>query len=50
MDMERLPPDYKVEFKSERARWPPLTRMLMSGEMSGYEPKALTAKQKFDRW
>lgn len=24
--------------------------MLMSGEMSGYEPKALTLKQRFNRW
>ncbi|EEA19645.1 hypothetical protein EYB25_009746 [Talaromyces marneffei] len=47
MDMQS---DYKVEFQSERARWPPLTRMLMSGEMSGYVPKELTMKQKFDRW
>ncbi|KAL1984581.1 hypothetical protein VTN96DRAFT_8883 [Rasamsonia emersonii] len=38
------------EVKSERARWPPLTRMLMSGEMSGVEPKELTLKEKFDRW
>lgn len=50
MDMEKFPPEYEVDFKSERARWPPLTRMLMSGEMSTYEPKPLTTKQKFDRW
>ncbi|OKL63600.1 hypothetical protein UA08_02019 [Talaromyces atroroseus] len=50
MDMEKLPPEYDAESKSERARWPPLTRMLMSGEMSNYEPKPLTTKQKFDRW
>ncbi|EER24365.1 hypothetical protein D8B26_005327 [Coccidioides posadasii str. Silveira] len=34
----------------ERARWPPLTRMLMSGEMSGEPPRDLTMKEKFDRW
>ncbi|KAI1919863.1 hypothetical protein LOZ12_005848 [Ophidiomyces ophidiicola] len=34
----------------ERARWPPLTRMLMSGEMSGEPPRNLTMKEKFDRW
>ncbi|KAG9249183.1 ferric reductase NAD binding domain-containing protein [Calycina marina] len=35
---------------SERSRWPPLTRMLMSGEMSGEKPKELNAREKFDRW
>jgi NADPH oxidase len=35
---------------SERARWPPLTRMLMSGEMSGERPKDLNARERFDRW
>lgn len=36
--------------KSERSRWPPLTRMLMSGELSGEPPRELTMKEKFDRW
>lgn len=36
--------------RSERARWSPLQRMLMSGEMSGVAPRDLTAKEKFDRW
>ncbi|EEH49947.1 uncharacterized protein PADG_06026 [Paracoccidioides brasiliensis Pb18] len=36
--------------QTERARWPPLTRMLMSGEMSGEPPRDLTMKEKFDRW
>lgn len=36
--------------KSERARWPPLTRMLMSGEMSGEPPRDLTFKEKLDVW
>jgi NADPH oxidase 2 len=35
---------------SERARWPPLTRMLMSGEMSGEPPRDLTLKEKIDVW
>lgn len=35
---------------SERARWPPLTRMLMLGEMSGEAPRDLTWAEKFDRW
>lgn len=34
----------------ERSRWPPLTRMLMSGEMSGEPPRNLTAKERFDVW
>jgi hypothetical protein len=34
----------------ERSRWPPLTRMLMSGEMSEERPRALTRKEKFDVW
>lgn len=35
---------------SERSRWPPLTRMLMSGEMSGEPPRDLTLKEKVDVW
>ncbi|KAF1920467.1 ferric reductase NAD binding domain-containing protein [Ampelomyces quisqualis] len=34
----------------ERSRWPPLTRMLMSGEMSDERPRALTRKERFDVW
>ena len=36
--------------KPERSRWTPLTRMLMSGEMSGEPPRALTWREKFNRW
>ena len=35
---------------SERSRWPPLTRMLMSGEMSAEEPKDLSTRERFHRW
>jgi NADPH oxidase 2 len=35
---------------SERSRWPPLTRMLMSGETSGERPKELNMREIFDRW
>lgn len=35
---------------SERSRWPPLTRMLMSGEMTAEMPRELTTREKFDRW
>ncbi|KAF2800781.1 hypothetical protein K505DRAFT_344916 [Melanomma pulvis-pyrius CBS 109.77] len=34
----------------ERSRWPPLTRMLMSGEMSDERPRQLYLKEKIDRW
>lgn len=36
--------------ESERARWPPLTRLLMSGEMSGEPPRDFTLKERFDVW
>lgn len=36
--------------RSERARWSPLQRMLMSGEMSGIAPRDLTYKERLDRW
>ncbi|KAH8703952.1 putative NADPH oxidase [Talaromyces proteolyticus] len=48
--LDKLPQDGSFSYKKERARYPPLTRMLMSGEMSGLAPKELTTKQKFDRW
>ncbi|KAF2707426.1 hypothetical protein K504DRAFT_483517 [Pleomassaria siparia CBS 279.74] len=34
----------------ERSRWPPLTRMLMSGEMSEHRPRQLYLKEKIDIW
>lgn len=36
--------------QSERARWTPLTRMLLSGEMTQERQKELTFREKFDRW
>ncbi|ERF70729.1 hypothetical protein EPUS_05081 [Endocarpon pusillum Z07020] len=36
--------------ESERVRWPPLTRLLMSGEMSGEPPREFTLKERFDVW
>ena len=38
------------EKQSERARWTPLTRMLLSGEMTQERQKELTNREKFDRW
>ncbi|KAF4305129.1 Cytochrome b245 heavy chain [Botryosphaeria dothidea] len=34
----------------ERSRWPPLTRMLLSGEMSGTPIREETLRERFDRW
>jgi NADPH oxidase 2 len=34
----------------ERSRWPPLTRMLMSGEMSEEPPREMNWKERFDVW
>ncbi|CAI4217565.1 unnamed protein product [Parascedosporium putredinis] len=36
--------------QSERSRWTPLTRMLLSGEMTQEKQKELSGKEKFDRW
>ena len=36
--------------QSERARWTPLTRMLLSGEMTQERQKELSFREKFDRW
>lgn len=38
------------EKQSERARWTPLTRMLLSGEMTQEKQKELSFKEKYDRW
>lgn len=42
--------DLMYEKATERSRWPPLTRMLMSGEMSAEEPRELNMKEKINRW
>ncbi|KAI9814305.1 MAG: hypothetical protein M1832_005945 [Thelocarpon impressellum] len=34
----------------ERSRWPPLTKLLMSGEMTAEGPRTLLFKEKIDRW
>jgi hypothetical protein len=36
--------------QSERSRWTPLTRMLLSGEMTQERQKNLSGKEKFNRW
>ncbi|PSR84362.1 ferric reductase like transmembrane component [Coniella lustricola] len=35
---------------SERSRWTPLTRMLLSGSMTQERQKELTTRERFDRW
>lgn len=39
-----------VEKPSERSRWTPLTRMLLSGEMTQEKQKDLSSRERFDRW
>lgn len=34
----------------ERSRWPPLTRMLMAGEMSGVPPRPMNWKERLSVW
>jgi len=41
---------YSDEKPSERSRWTPLTRMLLSGEMTQERQKELRPREKFDRW
>ncbi|KAI1088584.1 ferric reductase NAD binding domain-containing protein [Rostrohypoxylon terebratum] len=41
---------YGGEKPSERSRWTPLTRMLLSGEMTQERQKELTMREKFDKW
>ena len=38
------------EKPTERARWTPLTRMLLSGEMTQEKQKELSQRERFDRW
>jgi hypothetical protein len=38
------------EKQTERSRWTPLTRMLLSGEMTQERQKELTMGERFDRW
>lgn len=38
------------EKQSERSRWTPLTRMLLSGEMTQERQKELSGRERFDRW
>lgn len=38
------------EKPSERSRWTPLNRMLLSGEMTQEKQQELTTREKIDRW
>lgn len=44
--------DFEGDYEkpSERSRWTPLTRMLLSGEMTQEAQRELTTREKFDRW
>ena len=42
--------NYSEKGQSERSRWTPLTRMLLSGEMTQEKQKELSTKERFDRW
>jgi NADPH oxidase len=44
---------YEMSFsekQSERSRWTPLTRMLLSGEMTQEKQQELSPKEKLNRW
>lgn len=41
--------DYS-EKPTERSRWTPLHRILLSGEMTQERQKELTMSERFDRW
>lgn len=41
---------YASEKPSERSRWTPLTRMLLSGEMTQEKQQELTPAERFGRW
>lgn len=40
----------ELKQQSERSRWTPLTRMLLSGEMTQEKQRELSPREKFDRW
>lgn len=42
--------EYADEKPSERSRWTPLARMLLSGEMTQEKQQELSSREKFDRW
>lgn len=42
--------DYGVKTQGERSRWTPLTRMLLSGELTQERQKELSTKERFNRW
>lgn len=52
--VEALTMSYELEMygekPSERSRWSPLTRMLLSGEMTQEKQQELSSREKFDRW
>ena len=41
---------YESEKPTERSRWTPLNRMLLSGEMTQEKQQELSPRDKFGRW
>ena len=50
MGIGRSPSSASSLTGKERSRWPPLTRMLMSGEVTDEPWREVTWKEKFDVW
>lgn len=48
--MSRNPYALEEDRPSERSRWPPLTRMLMSGEMNAEAKREYNWKEKYNKW
>ncbi len=42
--------DYGVKAQGERSRWTPLTRLLLSGQMTQERQRELTTTERFNRW
>ncbi len=49
-DDDYLYDDDRQYRQTERSRWTPLTRMLLSGEMTQERQKELNNKERFNRW
>ncbi|OBT94757.1 hypothetical protein VE01_06231 [Pseudogymnoascus verrucosus] len=48
--MSRNPYALEEDRPSERSRWPPLTRMLMSGEMNAEAKREYNWKEQYNKW
>ncbi len=50
MPLSKHSKSLSIDSEKERSRWPPLTKLLMSGEMTAEGPRTLVPKEKVDRW